>query len=155
MATPAAAFIGAGATLSLTAHGGTVFTSIAGITAIDPSNIKWSFDDSTTLGSTKAGGGVIKQFLPSEVDPGLLSISGLYYADDPGQQALAAAFANGALQDFQLQLPEAPGQIAKGNLYAFSAYVEEAPMPSTQTAKAQSFKCQLKLTTLATLTLGS
>ena len=148
-------FTGRGTTLSMGPSPATTFTKVAQVKTFSYAGQKWSFDEITNSDSQAIGPGVLKESIPNEVDPGELSIAGVYLPSDAGQLALAAAFNSGVLQDFELQLPLGPGQTTTGNLMKFSGYIEDPALPDVDYSKSLTFKATVKLTTLVTVTPGS
>lgn len=148
-------FTGRGTTLSMGASPANVYTKVAQVKTFQFSGQKWSFDDITNSDSPAVGNGVLKEPLPSEVDPGEISIGGVYLPSDAGQAMLATAFNSGNLYDFELQLPIGPGQTTTGNLMKFSGYIEDPALPDVQFDKSLTFKGTVKLTTLVAITAGS
>jgi hypothetical protein len=147
---------GRGTVLSIGSGGtGETYLPILQVKTWQPSGQQWKFDDVTNGNSPVAGAGVLEEAIPATLSAGTWAIGGVFLPTDPGQLALATAFANGTLADFQLQLPASAAQPTKGNLYAFSAYVQDMPLPDLQFDKAQTFKCTLKINTLITVTAGS
>ena len=117
---------------------------------------KWSYDDITNTGSPAVGVGVLKESLPTLVDPGEFSATGLFLPSDPGIVALQTAFATGLANTFQIQLKPIAGQSVSGNIYAFTAYVQENPVPTNiSVEKAITVKISLKLDSMMTVLTGS
>ena len=137
--------------------GGTneTFTAILQLKTYQFSGQQWKYDDVTNAGSPAQGPGVFEEPLPVTMSGGTLAVSGVFLPSDPGQTALAAGFNGGTLIDFKLQLPKAPGQTTAGNMYAFSAYVQEFPLPDIQFDRAMTIKASLKIASPIVLTPGS
>jgi hypothetical protein len=149
---------GKGTVLSIGTPGtGETFTSILQVKTFKLSGQKWTYEDITNMGSPSLGVGTLKESLPTLVDAGELALSGIFLPSDPGQLAAAAAFGTGLLMDFKLQLPinAAAGQVATGNLYAFSGFVQEQPIPDLQYDKVQSIAISIKLNTPVVTTPGA
>ena len=65
-----------------------------------------------------------KEFIKGMIDSGTVPIEGNYVFGDPGQIALAAAFADRAnAYAFQLTLPKQAGQTTSGDTFTFNALV--------------------------------
>ena len=143
-------------TLSIGSGGGSeTFTVVAQIKTFSFAGQTWTFDETTALDSPAFGdGGVLKQYRGTEFDPGTMALGGVYAPSDAGQLALTAAFRTGLLTDFKLTLPLGPGQTVSGNVFAFSAYVQDNPLPDIS-SKVLTFKATLKLNTDIVITLGS
>ena len=147
---------GAGAVLSIEV--GSTWTPILQLNKpMQFSGQKWQYEDVTNFGSPIFGAGLVKESLPVLVDPGEASCEGLFLPADPGQLGVAAAFAAGTLASFKLQLAvdTVGGQTTAGNLYAFSAFVQENPLPEVPFDKSMTIKISLKLNTAITVTQGS
>jgi hypothetical protein len=149
-------FTGKGTVLSV-GSGGTseTFAPVLQIKTFQFSGQTWKYDDITNASSPQTGVGVLEEALPSTMSGGTLAVSGVFLPSDVGQLALATAFNAGTLTDFKLQLPIANGQTTLGNLYAFSGYVQEFPLPDIQFDKALTIKATIKINTIIAVTLGS
>lgn len=144
---------------------GTVLSMLVGGTPTPILQVKtWQFsgqqakyEDISNADSPTTDGGacIVEESVPTTISAGQLSVSGIYLASDPGQAALATAFNQQTLTDFTLQLPKASGQMTKGNLFTFSAYVQDMPLPDLDYSKAATFKVALKITGLIEVTPGS
>lgn len=145
----------AGAILSIKSGG--AFVPILQIKTYNLPEATWGYDDVTNSSSpTVAGGQVVKEYLPTSVDPKEATFSGIFKPSDPGQLAVADAFASGAAVAFTLQLKPIAGQATTGNLYSFTAYVQSMPVPDGLDAeKAAMIKINLKLNTIMTVTPGA
>jgi hypothetical protein len=151
-------FTGKGTTLSIGSGGQSeTFTAIAQLKTIQFGGQKIDFDEISNLDSPQMGtsGTLLRERMPSAADAGTLDASGVFLPGDAGQLALDTAYKSGALTDFKIQLPKGPGQATTGNLYAFSAYLAERPLPDVQFDKTVTFKMKLQLTTDITITPGS
>lgn len=145
----------AGAILSITS--GAELVPILQLKTFNLPAAKWKYDTVTNSSSpTVAGGQVIEESVPTSVDPGEASFSGVFLPSDPGQLAVATAFASGAAVPFTLQLKPIAGQVTTGNLYSFTAYVQSMPVPDGLDAeKVALVKINLKLNTIMTVTPGA
>ena len=148
---------GKGTTLSI-GSGGTseTFTPIMQVKQYQFSGVQAKYEDVTNLDSPTVGAAIQEESISSTVSPGQLKLSGLLLPSDAGQAALYAAFKTQSAYDFKLQLGLASGQTTAGNLYTFSAYVQDPPLPETiDYSKPITFSTTLKLNTMPTLTVGS
>ena len=117
---------------------------------------KWTYDDITNTSSPAVGVGVQKESLPTLVDTGEFSATGLWLATDAGLIALQTAFATGLANSFQIQLKPIAGQSTSGNIYAFTAFVSSNPVPmNISVEKAITYKVDLKLDSMMTVLVGS
>lgn len=117
---------------------------------------KFSYDDITNFQSPAVGIGTQKESVPTVVDPGEMSCTGVFLPSDPGLLALQTAFNTGLANSFQIQLPPIAGQSTTGNIYAFTAFVSSNPVPTNITPdKAQTVKISLKLNSMITILQGS
>lgn len=152
--------IGLGATLSIGTQGGTpTYTVINGLKQVSGPQPKWGTEDVTTLDSAAFN----RVFVKTLLDPGEISVSGNWESADPGQTALASAFAvgsnstNGAAFPFKLALAAniAGGQATTGDTFGFSALVTAFEGPDIQVDKVATFKATLRITGGDTETVGS
>lgn len=132
-----------------------------GVTIIDMQSLtipemKWSFDNVTNLNSPAAGVGVIQENLPTTVDLGELTATGVYIPGDPGLGLMQQAFNSGVAQNFQIQLPPLGNQSNVGNVIAFTGFVSSLPYPSEVSFdKTPKVKVTIKLASLFTNVAGS
>jgi hypothetical protein len=151
-ATPTQAFTGKSTVLSV----GATPTPIQQVKQFSFSGVSAKYEDITCLGSPSVGPAVLEEATPASVSPGTATFSGVYLPSDTGFGDLATAFTSQTVTSFTLQLPMGPGQTTKGNLFAFSGYVQDMPLPDTIDAtKPLTFKCTIKLSTVITVTQGS
>src|SRR5882762_5252731 len=124
-----AGFTGKGTVLSI-GSGGTseTFTPILQMKTFQFSGQTIKFDDITNVNSPVQANAAFEEAIPALVSGGQFTTSGVFLPSDPGQIAMSAAF-NGVLTDFKVQLPKGPGQTTAGNLYAFTGYVMDEPLP--------------------------
>lgn len=151
--------IGSQITISIGTQGASpTYTVINGITKATPPQQKFGTYDKTALttGFKKAG-----KTIP---DYGELSIEGYYESADPGQAALAAAFAvldnstYGGDFPFEVQLPPllSGGQTTTGDLIKFNGPVTEfQSFQSVEADRALMFKATIKVNSAPVVTLGS
>ena len=152
------AFTGKGVILSIGTPGaGETFTPIAQLSNLTLPSVKITYEDITNLSSPSGNGAtVLQEFLPTVTNPGELTATGKFLPSDAGYAALMAAWNSGAVADFKVQLPKSPDQTTTGNLYAFSGYIQEQPLPDAiDVTKAITFKLSVKLTTVVTPTPGT
>jgi hypothetical protein len=117
---------------------------------------KVAFDDITNTNWPFVGVLTQKESIATTVDPGEMSITGIFVPSDPGLIALQTAFSSGLEQAFQVQLKPIAGQSTTGNVYSFLAFISENPVPSDVTPdKAVTIKISLKLNSMLTVIEGS
>lgn len=148
---------GAGAVLSMSTSSSGTYTPIAQVKTFQFSGQKWSYADITNAGSPSVGEGLQNEYQPTLTNPGEIAIAGIVLPSDAGQQLLETAFASTTMYYFKLQLATQAslGQTTAGNLYAFSGYIEDNPLPDVQYDKELTFKCTVKLNSTITVTVGS
>lgn len=143
------AMTGAGASLTV---GG---SAVGQLKTIQVSTAKWSMDDITNTGSPAVGIGVIKEIIPTVLDPGECSLDGVWLYNDVGQQALLTAFNAGALVVCVVTLLKGEGQTTTGTTLTFSGYVNDPPFPDISFDKALTFKASITITTQIVIAYGS
>jgi hypothetical protein len=154
-ATPSKGFIGRGTIVSIGVNGTPeTFTAVAQMRTAQFNGQKINFEDISNLDSPLVNNTLLKEIMPATADAGTLDITGIFLPSDQGQLAVAAAY-GGGLTDFTVQLPKGPGQVTKGNSYAFSGYVAEMPIPDVQFDKVVTIKFKIQLQTVITPTPGS
>jgi predicted secreted protein len=136
-----------GVTLTINAP---VYTAISELKTFSFSGAKNDTEDVTNSDSA----GRAHEFIATLLSSGDVSISGNYVAGDAGQAALRAAFATGAILPYKIQLPVAPGQTTVGDLFTFTALVEENAT-DLQYDKAVSFNGKCKISGVITYSIGS
>lgn len=148
---PSKATIGLATTLSI-GNGASpeVFTLVGEIKTINQSGRQVATEDVTNMQSTA------REFIPTLVDSGTYDIAGNYSSSDGGQQAMETAFSTLVNHDFKLQLPISAkaGQTTVGDLFAFSALIQELDY-TFAVDKAISFTAKLKVSGAIVRTLGS
>jgi hypothetical protein len=132
------------------AGGSEIFTQINELDKASFTGGKWGTADSTNFNS-----GVNDEFLTTIRDNGSVSLSGNLVDQDPGQVALAAAYANGLKYDFKVQLLPGPVETTTGTLYSFSALVESFFDIPVTTKDIIKFTSSLKISGPITETVGS
>jgi hypothetical protein len=145
---------GAGAVLQINTTGST-YVAIAQLKTFQFSGQKWALDDITNAGSPAVGGGVLKEVTPSILDYGEMNISGVWLYSDTAQQKLMTNFQSGTLTAFKMILALVEGETTTATEYDFSAYITDMPVPDVQFDKALTFKANLKLNTIPTITVGA
>lgn len=148
------AFTGRGTELLV----GNANVSVMQIKSVQWTAPKWTFDDITNWNSPEVGAGVIRESVPTVLEPGEFTGQGIYLPSDTGRTALTDAFANAAITTFQVQLPidTAGGQANVGDLYSFTGYVEDQPLPDgIMVDKAVTYKLTVKINSVITYTPGS
>ena len=140
-------FIGRGTVVSIGVAGTPeTFTPVAQLRTAQFNGQKLNFEDITNLDSPLVNSTVLKEQMPATADAGMLEISGIFLPSDAGQMAVAAAYGAQDPTDFKVQMPKGPGQ-QTGNLYTFSGYVAEQPLPDIQFDKVVTIKFRVQLTT--------
>ena len=132
-------------------------TAVAQVKTLQLNGQKVSYEDISNLDTPTLGTSVVplKEKLPQTAEPGNLALGGIYLPMDTGYQALVTAYESQALSTFSIQLPKGPGQTTNGNLFAFSGYISELPVPDVQWDKTLTFKTTIELATDITITVGS
>jgi hypothetical protein len=118
---------------------------------------KLSFDSITNTNSpSSVAGTVTNEYIPTVLDGGEFSVTGIFLPSDPGLSAIQTAFYSGLANQFQIQLQPIAGQATTGNIYEFNAWVQELPAPvSVSPDKALTVKLSLKLQGVMTVKTGS
>ena len=99
---------------------------------------------------------MLEENIPTTLDPGEASFTGIMNPADPGFQAVQAAFVSQLPQSWQIQLPPISGQSVSGNVYEFVGWVSSNPLPmSVDASKAITFKLDIKLCSFVTVLTGS
>jgi len=124
------AIVGAGANISFSSHGANSFQTFAQIKTFNITPPTLGFDEVTNLSSPLQGSAVIKERIPTSIDPGKFSATVVYDPLD-GSLANVRTFFNAQTStDFKVQLPKCTGQTVAGDLYTFTGYFETYPMPT-------------------------
>ena len=113
------------------------------------------FDDVSNLNSPTNGGIIVNEVIPATEEPGTLTLSGIWIPSDPGQTALEAAWTSHALTTFTVQAPIGGAQTTTGNLYTFTGYLQDNPLPDLDYSKAVTIKFTIKLNSQVVTTQGS
>lgn len=103
---------------------------------------------------TNFSSGKVSEFIATIVDSGSIDLKANYVAADVGQQALSTAFSALTKTAFELQLPMSPAQTTTGDLYKFSAIVNDFSF-EVDTEKQIMLSCKLKISGSLALTSGS
>lgn len=148
---------GAGAVLSVATPGtNETYVTVGQLTDFDFSGISWDFSEITNLSSPVQGAGVVKERMPTVIDPGKTSLGGVYYTPDVGQALLFNAFQTGGVLDFKIVLPKQSGQTTTGDTYKWSGWVAEMPAPTgVSVSKHITFKVSVQNSTFPAFTAGS
>jgi hypothetical protein len=150
---------GSGVILSIGTPGeGETFTSILQVKSISWTQPTLQTEDATCLSSPTLGEATVKQYLPTVIEPGKFEASAIYLSTDTGLAALMTAFSSTVLHDFKVQFPVITqfGQTTTGNLYSFSGFVLEQPIPDgIDPTKLLTYKISIQITTAVTFTAGS
>src|ERR1700683_3795662 len=133
------------------ATGSPTFTAIAEITEAEFSGAKSAIVKTTNMSST------FQEKLGTIPDAGTVKLSMNRVTSDPGQLALAAAFAAPGVYKFQVQEPVDPelGQTTTGNLNAFNAVVSDGPAFSLSPEKVPVLTFTLEISGPIAFTAGS
>jgi hypothetical protein len=145
---------GAGAVLKINTVS-TTYVPVAQLKTFSFSGQKWALDDVTNAASPAAGGGVIKEQLPSILDYGQMDVSGVWLYNDAGQVQLMTNFNGGVLTNFKMILALVEGETTTQTEYDFAAYITDMPVPDISFDKSLTFKASLKLNAIPTITAGA
>lgn len=143
---------GRGTILSIGSTGATpTFSVIGEVKTATQSGSQWGTEDVTNFES-----GNDQEFQTTIRDNGEFSLAGNRVPSDAGQLATEAAFSDGIIRPFKLQLPinTLTGQTSTGDLYTFSALVVSRDF-SVEFNKVITFATKLKVSGPVTLTPGS
>jgi hypothetical protein len=147
---------GKGTVLSIVTTGTTPTTTpILNMRTYSFSGQSVKFDDITNLSSSTQGTVIVEESLPATMDPGTLTASGIWIPSDPGYEAIVAGFTANTLLNFTLQMPIAGTQTTTGNLYSFTGYIQDNPLPDADYSKAITIKITIKLNSAIVPTAGS
>ena len=132
-------------------------TAVAQLKTLQFAGQKINFEDISNLDSPVLGTSAVPlgENLPNKAEPGTMALAGIFLPSDTGQLALETAYLGAALSSFSIQLPMGPGQTTQGNLYAFSGYIVEQPLPDVQFDKTLTFKTTIQVAGAITITPGS
>jgi hypothetical protein len=132
-------------------------TAVAQVKTLQLNGQKVTYEDISNLDTPLLGSSAVplKEKLPVTAEPGTLAIGGIYLPADTGYLALVAAYESQALSSFTIQLPKGPGQTTTGNLFTFSGFISELPLPDVQWDKTLTFKTTIELNTDIAITPGS
>jgi len=148
--TNSAAGIGLGTLLSI--NTGTtqtpVWTTVGEIKNITQSGRQVATEDVTNMQSSA------REFIPTLLDSGTWKIDCSYISGDAGQQAMESAFQSLTLKMFEIQLPKTSKQTSTGDLFAFSALVQDINH-TISVEKATMLSATIKVSGPITLTAGS
>lgn len=106
--------------------------------------------DATNLASTA------EEFIATLPSSGTLEVTCNRVSSDTGQLAVEASWRARTLKQYQLTYPKTPSQSVSGDVYVFTALVEEAsPAPNFKPDQVIDYKFRLKINQLDTFTAGS
>lgn len=143
---------GLGTTLKINTgtSGSPTWTLVGELTDTPLSGRKVDTTDTTNFQSTA------KEFKATIVESGNVKVTGNYLGTDAGQLALEAAFESLKTTQFQVTLPVTGTQGTSGDIWTFSAVVEElSPFGTLSPTKVVSFQASLKVTGSFVVTRGS
>jgi hypothetical protein len=130
---------------------GETFTPIGEIKNIDFSGFKNGVVDVTNM--TTSNG--VAQKLATILDYGQVKVTANRVSSDAGQAAVLAAMISGALTDFKVTVPMAPGETTQGDVYVLSGIVAEFMPGSFTTNKEVEIQFTIDISGVAVLTVGS
>ncbi len=125
-----------------------VWTVVSELKSLTQSGRQFATEDVTNFQSSK------REFIATLADSGSWKLEGSRVSGDAGQIAMEAAFATGALQQFQIQLPKTATQTTAGDQYGFYALIQDLNY-SFAVEKADTFTATLKVSGDITETPGS
>jgi hypothetical protein len=150
------AVTGRGTIFSITTAGGSPATvPVLNMKTYAFSGQTLKFDDISNLNSSVNGGVIVDESLPATEDPGTFTATGIWIPSDPGQEALAAAWASHSLNTYTVQAPIAGAQTTTGNLYTMTGFLQDNPLPDLDYSKAVTIKFTVKLNSAVVTTQGS
>jgi hypothetical protein len=122
----------------------------------EPTDAKFGGRKLGVIDATSFASGGAKRKLGSILDYGQLTVTSFRIPSDPGQVAVAAANVAAVAYDFTVQLPKDPhaGQVATGDLIAFSALVSDCNFDVALT-KESEFSFTLDIDGAYVVTPGS
>ncbi len=127
------------------------FAVLGEIKSTSQSGSQWGTEDVTNFES-----GSDQEFQTTIRDNGELNVSGNRIPSDPGQVQLEAAFGDGLIRPFKVQLEpnELTGQTSVGDLFSFNALVVSRDF-AIEYNKVVTFSAKLKVSGPITVTSGS
>ncbi|HEY2467985.1 MAG TPA: hypothetical protein VGI45_09085 [Terracidiphilus sp.] len=148
--------IGAGATISFSAHSANTFQPFAQIQTFTITPPTVSSDEITNLSSPLVGTAVVVERRPTKIDPGKFSATVVYDPSDTSLANVRTFFNAQTIADFKVQLPKGASQSSTGDLYQFTGFFETYPMPSGLTVdKHVEATVGVQLTSTWSFTAGS
>ena len=136
---------GRGSSLSI----GATPTLIGEVKDVPLNRGKWDLVDVTNFES-----GSDSEQIVTMRKPGSVTFKGNRVSADAGQTACEAAYQNGTLVAFVLQLPKTATQTTAGDKYTFNAFVVSSDFANATTAVIE-FTIELQISGTCTLTVGS
>lgn len=132
--------LGRGSVLSISTDGGTTYIPLGQIKTCSFSGSKTDFEDVTNFDSTLS----VREFAPTLIDPGQVTINGVFNPDDAGQTALQAAFNASTLLTVKLVLAKVAGD-PTALQRQFTGYVQDHNI-DVQHDKATGLACTIRIT---------
>jgi hypothetical protein len=129
------AYIGRGSHFQI--YSGAAFISVAQLQKFNFSGIKLTMDDITNIDSPSS----YKEFLPVIIDPGDVSLEGIFNPEDASQTDLLTACQSMTLTQFKIILSD-PALTT----LTFSGYVVEYAPIQIETTKAVTFTAKVQIT---------
>lgn len=141
--------------LTLTVNG----SNIANLQTWNMTEPTTTLQDVTNFGSEKVGGVIVKEQIPSEINPGKFAGTAYYIPTDPGLAALRSAYGNTTLSTFTLTLPmDSNGnvQVSGGDVITWEGYVTSYPTPEASSPeKPIMYKIDCTMINMLSVTTGS
>ena len=142
--------LGNGTLFSVSVNGGTTYTPVHELQSISFGSSKLDLEDITNLDSV----GNYREYAPTLLDAGEVSINGIFIPTDAGQLACFAAFDARAVLTCKIQwLPT--GSQTTGATTVFAAFQTERPSKDASVDKVAKFAAKFKVTGAFTETAGS
>lgn len=132
--------LGRGSVFSISTDAGTTYTPVKQLKSAAFSGAKTDFEDVTNFDSV----GAYREVSPNLIDPGQVTINGVFNPDDEGQTMLQAAFNASTLLNVKLVLPKIAGD-PTGLQRTFTGYVQDHNL-DVQHDKSVGLSCTLKIT---------
>jgi len=146
-------YTAAGMTLSVNG------SNVANIKTWSIGDTKTTLTDVTNFGSQKLGTVIVKEQIPSMIEPGTFSGEAYYVPNDDGLSALRNAYSTTELSTFVLTFPpDTAGnvQTSTGDVISWTGYVTTDPVPSaTSPSTPMTYKIDASMITILSITSGS
>lgn len=136
----------AGSVLSIKISG--AFVPVFEVRSLVQSGQAFGTEDVTNMNSTA------REFTTTLLDSGTWEMVANRISTDPGQAGLSSSFVAGGVNLFTILLPKLVGQTTTGDLYAFSALIQEFST-SLNFDKVQTSTIKLKVSGPIVVTEGS